>query len=296
MIGIIFNSYLRNFFADKPSYDVAMTRKECCSQDFITFSRYLAKLQIHVKNRLMTTVEDEASNRMRLHDLTEKVRRNEEIREVLQTKLEAVKEEKEKVITSLGQVLRKLEHEEEDLKNTNRFELDTILKDTDEAITKATSDHELRMHHLQDAVDALERQLLEVQKENRQREDSLRAEKSKAEKKLNNQLADYDDSMDTKRKSEEEIRKMYEADKIEYALLKEYFDRVDSDITLEKEEERILRGVQRRDEYVTHLLDKAARLITKLFLRKFSRGVLKLKEKLLKKRKKSKKKSGSKKK
>ena len=231
---------------------------------------------------------------MRLHDLTEKVRRNEEIREVLQTKLEAVKEEKEKVITSLGQVLRKLEHEEEDLKNTNRLELDSILKDTDEAVTKATSDHEVRMAHLQDTVEALERQLAEFQKENRQREDYLRAEKSKAEKKLNNQLAEYDDSMDTRRQSEEEIRKMFEADKAEYAILKEHFDRVDSDSRLEEEEERMLRAVQRRDEFVSQLLNKAATVITRLFLRNSHR--VKVREKLLKKRKKGKKKGGAKKK
>jgi uncharacterized phage infection (PIP) family protein YhgE len=279
--------------ADKGSYEIIMNRSECCTPEFMALIRYLSKLRVHIKNRLLTTVEDEANNRSKLHDLTEKVRRNEDIRDVLQSKLDAVKDEKSKVITSLGQILRKLEHEEEDLKTTNRLELDTILKDTTEAISKSTSDHEVRMHELQDKVDALGRQLAEVQKENRQREDNLRTEKNKAEKRLNKQLADYDDGMETKRNSQEEISMVYETEKAEYALLKEHFDRVDSDNRLFAEEELILGAVRRRQEYALQLLDKAATKIQSLFRRKFSRDILKLKDKLSKKKKKG---GGSKKK
>ncbi len=43
------------------------------------------------------------------------------------------------------------------LSQHNNIELDSVAKEMNEAINKATADHELRMRQLQDRVDAMDR-------------------------------------------------------------------------------------------------------------------------------------------
>jgi septal ring factor EnvC (AmiA/AmiB activator) len=101
----------RNFIADRPSLQVLMGRPELQSEDFSKFIRYLNELRSQVMQKLTTTVEDEAANRTLLHDLTERERHYEESRDVLQTKLNELRHEREHVSAGLDQTLRKLQHE-----------------------------------------------------------------------------------------------------------------------------------------------------------------------------------------
>ncbi len=71
--------------------------------------------------KLTTTVEDEATHRANLHDLTEKERQLEESREVLQTKLNELRHEREHVSAGLDQTLRKLQHELHEINQVNRI-------------------------------------------------------------------------------------------------------------------------------------------------------------------------------
>lgn len=105
----------RNLMADRESLQVLMTRPETQSEDFTKFIRYLIELKAHVYGRLTTTVEDEASNRTTLHDLTERERHLEESQTALQAKLDEVREEKEHVVFGLDQTLRKLQLELQDI-------------------------------------------------------------------------------------------------------------------------------------------------------------------------------------
>jgi hypothetical protein len=61
----------RNFIADKSSLQVIMSRPETQPEDFTRFIRYLNELRSQIMTKLSTTVEDEASNRNLLHELTE---------------------------------------------------------------------------------------------------------------------------------------------------------------------------------------------------------------------------------
>lgn len=101
----------RNFLADRASLQVIMERPELQSEDFSKFIRYLTELRSQVLSKLTTTVEDEAANRIMLHDLTERERHYEESRDVLLTKLNELREEKEQVSHGLDNTLRKLQAE-----------------------------------------------------------------------------------------------------------------------------------------------------------------------------------------
>lgn len=105
----------RNFLADRASLQVIMSRPESQSEDFTKFIKYLNELKSQVLQRLTTTVEDEAANRTMLHDLTERERHFEESRDVLQTKLNELREEKDQVTYGLDQTLRKLQNELQDI-------------------------------------------------------------------------------------------------------------------------------------------------------------------------------------
>lgn len=101
----------RNFIADRGSLQTLMSRPELQSEDFSKFIRYLNELRSQVMQKLTTTVEDEAANRTLNHDLRERERHYEESKDILQTKLNELRAEREQVCTSLDQTLRKLQHE-----------------------------------------------------------------------------------------------------------------------------------------------------------------------------------------
>lgn len=166
------------------------------------------------------------------------------------------------------------------------------MRDTEEGVAKATADHETRMRQLQDRVDASEKQLSEVLKRDRDEEQQLRKDKTRAEKDLNAKIAQYDDAMETRRKSHEEIVRLFASECSEYAALKTHFDRVDSDNALAAEEELVLGAVRRREEYMRALMHKAATRIQSLFQRRSGEGVRRLRDKLSKKKKGGKKAKG----
>jgi uncharacterized coiled-coil DUF342 family protein len=129
-----------------------MTRPETTTNNFTKLIKYLNELKSQMNTKLMTTVEEEAANRTLLHDLAEKERLAEESRDALQSQLNEIRDEKERVTFGLDQTLTKLQVELQDLNNINKIEIDAIEKDMQDAVTKATLDHDLRMKQLYDQV------------------------------------------------------------------------------------------------------------------------------------------------
>ena len=248
----------RNLQLDRPSLQILMSRPEVQSEEFSAFIKYLMELKRNVNVRLTTTVEDEAANRTMLHDLTEQERRAEESREALNTKLNEVKDEKERTTYGLDQILRKLQVELQELTINNKVELETVQRDMSEAISKAASDHELRVRQLQDQLDSLERQSTEVTEKNKEEEQRLRKEKTRTENNLSEKIALYDEDMESRRVELEEMTKCFEQESAEYAELKEYYDKIDADLAREKEENDILAAVARRQAFAEKVFSKAA--------------------------------------
>jgi DNA polymerase III alpha subunit (gram-positive type) len=248
----------RNLQLDRHSLQIMMSRPETQSEEFTAFIRYLMELKAHVYSRLTTTVEDEAANRTMLHELTERERRAEESKEALQTKLNEVRVEKENTTYGLDQILRKLQLELQDLTVSNRTELDSVRREMSEAISKAASDHELRMRQLQDQVDNLERQSNETMEKNREEELRMRKEKSRAEHALSDKISLYDEDMDSRRIALEEMTKSFREENEEYLILKEYFDKIDADLMREREENDILDAVARREAFAARMFYNAA--------------------------------------
>jgi len=248
----------RNLQLDRPSLQILMSRPESQSEEFTIFIKYLIELKNFINVRLTTTVEDEAANRTMLHELTDRERKAEENREALSTKLNEVRDEKEHTTFGLDQILRKLQVELQDLTISNKLELDTVQRDMSEAISKAASDHELRMRQLQDQLDNLERQYTEVFERNREEEQRLRKEKTRSEHLLSSKIASYDEDMETRRTTLNEITQNFENESEEYRVLKEYFDKIDADLAREKEEDTILAAVIRREMFAKKVFDIAA--------------------------------------
>lgn len=281
----------RNFLADRGSLQVIMGRPELQSNDFTKFIKYLNELKAQVLQRLTTTVEDEAANRNLLHDLTERERHYEESRDVLQRKLNELREEKEQVSYGLDQTLRKLQNELHEITQHNTIEMDSVQKEMNEAINKATADHELRMRQLQDRVDAMERQVNEIVDKNKEEEQRMRREKSKLESSLNAKIDQYDEDMKSRTKTLNDLNEWFSDEAKEYALLKEHFDKIDANISRDMEEKKILAAVARRAAYGKYVLDHAATDIQKIFRAKVAfQFVAKLRAKAKKGKKKGKKK------
>ncbi len=111
----------RNFIADRPSLQALMNRPEIQSRDdFAKFIKYLNELRSQVMQKLTTTVEDEAAHRALLHDLTEKERQYEESRDILQSKLNDLRQEREHVCTGYDQMIHKLQHELQEITQVSR--------------------------------------------------------------------------------------------------------------------------------------------------------------------------------
>jgi hypothetical protein len=278
----------RNLLADRASLQVLMGRPELQADDFVKFIKYLNEARSQVLTKLTTTVEDELNNRNVLQDLTEKERQYEESRDVLQAKLNDVKEEKEQVTKGLDHTIKKLQNELHDITQHNNFELEAVQKEMNEAINKATADHELRMRQLQDRVDAMERSVNEVVAKNKDEEQRLRKEKSRMEHALNAKIAQYDEDMALRSATLAELNDHLTVESAEYAVLKEHFDKIDADISRNDEEERILAAVKRRELFGNRVLFLAAANVQKIQRGKTARAAYEKMKAKMKKGKKGK--------
>eukprot|EP01031_Cornospumella_fuschlensis_P026976 gene26976-32591_t len=280
----------RNFIADKSSLEVIMGRPESQSEDFSKFLGYLNELRSQVMTKLSTTVEDEANNRNLLHDLTERERKYEESRDMLQGKLSELREEKQQVCNSLDTILRKLQHELHEITLQNTLEMESVQKEMNEAINKATADHELRMRQLQDRLDSMERQVSEVVERNKEEEQRMRREKGRLENILNAKVLQFDEDMTARQAALTTLQTSYGEELAAYSKLKEHFDKIDADIARFNEEEHILSCVERRAQFGFGLVNRAAVQIQKIYRGRRDREIVnKMKAKMKKKGKKGKK-------
>jgi predicted nucleic acid-binding Zn-ribbon protein len=169
--------------------------------------------------------------------------------------------------------------------------MDAVQKEMTDALTKASADHEVRMKQLHDQVDALERQLAEVVEKDRDDEIRMRKEKGRAESALNAKIAQYDEDMGARQKNLQELKELYSVEAKEYSVLKEYFDRIDSDLNRAAQEETILASVAKRRAFGVAVLHRAAATIQKIARGRIARAaVAKMKAKAKKGGKKKKKK------
>lgn len=224
------------------------------------FITYLNDLCFFVHKRLITTVEDEAANRTILQDLTERERDAEEKKVALDSKLKETTEQKAAETFGLDSTLKKLELELQDLKSSNKVEIDLIQVEMGEAIKKAEVDHDLRLRHLHDQVDGLEKQLDDMTRNNRDEETRLRKEKTRAENILNNKIAQYDADMSSKKAAYDELLREFQAEQAEHSELNEYFKRVDLDCAHDQSEQRLLQLVVRREDYALMCLGIVSRI------------------------------------
>jgi hypothetical protein len=282
----------RNLMADRESLQILMdyrpesvgpqsgeegeegNRGNLSSEEYHRFMKYLAELREQVNSRMITTVEDEAANRTLLHDLTERERLMEETRDALQNKLNEVRMEKEHVTFSLDQTTRKTQVELQDIKQSNSRELETVQREMSEAITKATTDHEVRMRQLQDQVGGLERTVADTIERNRDEESRLRKEKSRTEKTLNDKIAQYDNDMTSKSDELKELNTLFADESAEYAKLREHFDKVDANKKFEAEEDHILEAVARRRQFGDAIVNRFVIKCQKVFRGHLGRAIV----------------------
>jgi hypothetical protein len=101
----------RNLMSDPPTLDILKSRPETRAEEVMKFIAYLNELQKLVSEKLTTTVEDETAQRTQFQVLTEQERTLEENKEIIQTKLNELREQRELECTALDNTLRKLRHE-----------------------------------------------------------------------------------------------------------------------------------------------------------------------------------------
>lgn len=156
-------------------------------------------------------------------------------------------------------------------------------KEMNEAINKATSDHELRMRQLQDRLDGMERQVNEVVEKNKEEEQRMRREKSRLENILNSKILQFDEDMASRTVTFNALSSSYNSEHDEFMVLKEHFDKIDADITRFREEEQILNCVAMREAFGNLIVSKAAVNIQKIFRGKQGREIVnKIKAKMKK--------------
>lgn len=265
----------RNLMADPKSLQVLMDRPETLgNEELLKFIKYLIELKSLVNVKLTTTVEDEAANRSLLHELAERERKMEESKDILQLKLNEVREEKDRVSFQLDQTLRKLQLELQDLTLQNSTELNTVQKEMSDAIAKSTFEHELRIKQLHEQIEASERIMTESIDKNNDEEMKLRKEKHKAEVALASKISSYDEDMLAKSNELDILNRNYKTEFDEYSRLKEYFDRIDANLHRIAEEEKILLAVKRRDDFGLFVVYRAAQKIQSIVRMKQGKAIV----------------------
>lgn len=217
------------------------------SSEFTQLIRYLIELRSYLHSKLTTTVEDEASNRNILHELTERERQMEETRDALEHQLRELREERERVTSGMDKIIRKLQLEQQDLAQSRKQETDAIARETTDKIEHATADHEAREKSMLDKVDALNRQLWDSSQQNQETEKSLRKQKHKVEDALSNKIQAYDEAMTSTETELNTIHEQLRVETEEYRILKAHFDKIDANTTRSRDETRRLRAVDLRD-------------------------------------------------
>lgn len=167
--------------------------------------------------------------------------------------------------------------------------MESVQKEMNEAINKATSDHELRMRQLQDRLDGMERQVNEVVEKNKEEEQRLRREKSRLENILNSKILQFDEDMISRTATYNTLLTSYNTEHEEYLVLKEHFDKIDADIARFNEEELVLNCVSMRESFGNAIINNAAVSIQKIFRGKRDREIVNKMKAKLKKGKKGKK-------
>ena len=276
----------RNLMADRESLQILMESQPevssaddeatnaATSEEYHRFIKYLSELNSQIHTRMITTVEDEAANRTLLHGLTERERLMEETRDALQTKLDEVRTEKEHVTFSLDQTMRKTQVELQGIKSSNSEELETVQREMSDAITKATTDHEIKMRQLQDQVGGLERTVAETIEKNREEEQRLRKDKGRAEHALNAKIAQYDADMSAKNNTLKELDALLAVETAEFASLREHLDKTDADAKLKDEEDAILEAVKRRRAFGDAIVNRFVIKIQALVRGKIGRNIV----------------------
>jgi hypothetical protein len=161
--------------------------------------------------------------------------------------------------------------------------MESVQKEMNEAINKATADHELRMRQLQDRLDSTERQVNEVVDRNKEEEQRMRREKSRFENILNAKILQFDEDMISRNIALNTLNESYNKEHDEFMVLKGHFDKIDADIMRFNEEEYILSCVNQRAQFGLQIINNASVAIQKIYRGRRDREIVnKLKAKMKK--------------
>jgi len=260
------------------------------SSGFLQTITYLTELKDIMYRRLSTTVEEEASTRALLQELSAKEQSAEDEREALREVLRKQRAEKEREVAQLDAQLGRLRAELTELAAATKAETEEIREALGEALGAAGRDHEAAATALGAEADALEREIEKLAEEHREVEATLRKKKAKAEADLTAAIGGYDEAMAAKTQAIEQLSAQAQDEAATLKELQEHFDKIDANNAQRDEEERLLARCRKREAQAEYALFRAAADIQKL-LRGIQRREV-FKKDMAKKRKKGKGKKG----
>ena len=208
--------------------------------------------------KLSTTVEEEATSKNLLHDLSERERSAEDERDALHQTLQLNRAERDRELSTMDQLITKLRAELHDITQSNQMEMESIRQEMKENMEQAEAEHLAKGKRLQDRIDQLSQEMVRLRDEHREKEAALRKKKEKHEHDLAAQIKTYDTDMAAKQTETLELMELMKEEKGELDQLEEYFDKIDKNQAQKNEEERILTEFKRRLDAARGVLDKAA--------------------------------------
>lgn len=228
------------------------------SAPFLAFLEFLSDLTHVMFRKLSTTVEEEATSKNLLHDLSERERSAEDERDALHQTLQLNRAERDRELSTMDQLITKLRAELHDITQSNQMEMESIRQEMKENMEQAEAEHLAKGKRLQDRIDQLSQEMVRLRDEHREKEAALRKKKEKHEHDLAAQIKTYDTDMAAKQTETLELMELMKEEKGELDQLEDYFDKIDKNQAQKNEEERILTEFKRRLDAARGVLDRAA--------------------------------------
>jgi len=232
------------------------------SPQFIQFIHYLDILKKVTFRRLSTPVEEEIHNQNLIRELTEKQKKSQDQMEDLQENLALQRQENDRELSILCNILTKLQAELNDLTQNTDHEMEVIYKEMRATVDKSTQEFTTKKQDLLQRISKEVPRMAKEVEENKQREMVLRKKKTKAELELQQKIEKYDEGMTRKMKEMKELKEIAAQEELELKELQEYFDRVEANNEQIRREEDILNKVAAIEAKADKILRDAAKSIS----------------------------------
>eukprot|EP01029_Cantina_marsupialis_P023102 TRINITY_DN570587_c1_g1_i1.p1 TRINITY_DN570587_c1_g1~~TRINITY_DN570587_c1_g1_i1.p1 ORF type:complete len:365 (-),score=91.07 TRINITY_DN570587_c1_g1_i1:237-1331(-) len=212
------------------------------------FINALKELKEVTMAKLSTTVEQEQSKNDFLNDIRANIKQAEQDKQMLLSELRQERSAKEKDLTYHNDIIAKLKAELQDIRQLCALNASNLEKETKQQHDMNVKNHTEKMNSYNEELKRFEDQLKKSIEENDEAERNMKKQKAKLSLELKDTVKKYDTEMGSRREQMKKLQEEYNDELDELRKLECHFERVDRDLAVAAEEQKIIDEIKRREQ------------------------------------------------